>query len=571
MSEANKKINLAIARSERLKLAKDQAEKLLEQKSRELYVANKELEMAQLGLEDQVREATKELSQANSKLQKTLDERAAFIGQMSHEVRTPLNAVMGLSEVLLTTDLDEVQTDYLSTIKNAAYSLVTLLEDMLDISKIDAGKMELHFEVLETSRFFNNISSMFRFDAEEKGLSLNLDVSDDLPEMLKLDKGRFRQIVNNLVSNAVKNTESGAILIKVEYEKGLRGQTFGNLTVRVMDTGVGIPEQNLGTIFDAYKQLGSTGKGVGLGLAICSQLVELMNGQISCRSKLGEGSEFIVKIPAEILSENHVNKKTSRSSRDTGDVNLKILVAEDNPTNQTVLKAQLAQLGQTAEFVDNGMKAIRKLRSNSYDVVFLDIIMPVMDGEETIQVIRGSNEQVAKQYCVALTASNYSNQRERLLAMGFDDFLSKPLSIAALADTLNSIVPGCNTSAKAATSKNQSENSMAFDVSYLQSQFGDFWETIFVDVAPTFISHTDENLGELKAAVSNENIDRISRISHSLKGGASSIGLNDFSAQLARLEKDPTAADVEKLFTSIATDWVTIRQGLKNELNRLGH
>jgi len=291
-TDEQKQLELANSRAKRLKAARDEAERLLEQKSRELYAANQELEAIQRGLEDNIALATQELSVSNERLHAALEERSAFIGQMSHEVRTPLNAIVGLSELLLTTELESTQLDHVDTMNSAARALIVLLNDMLDITKIEAGKLELHIEHAELERIHQNILSMFKIEADAKGLEFELRFDPDVPKYVRLDKGRYKQIVNNLVTNAVKNTEQGIIKIYVSFRLNEVSPEIGMLSVQVIDTGVGIPEDQLENIFKAYEQLGSTGKGVGLGLAICSQLCELMQGRISCDSIVGEGSIF---------------------------------------------------------------------------------------------------------------------------------------------------------------------------------------------------------------------------------------------------------------------------------------
>jgi len=210
----------------------------------------------------------------------------------------------------------------------------------------------------------------------------------------------------------------------------------------VIDTGVGIPENQLTRIFNAYEQIGRPNQGVGLGLAICQQLSELMMGKITCESKVGSGSTFQLSLPVEQLPD-HQQSHTSEVPQEFKPLSpLRILVAEDNPINQKVVTAQLAQLGQQADVVNNGAEAIAKLKEAEYDLVILDILMPVMDGEEAIKTIRASTPSIAQQYCIALTASTYQNQRERLLNLGFDDFLSKPLSLSELSAALNEVPRG---------------------------------------------------------------------------------------------------------------------------------
>lgn len=570
--DISQQLQLARSRAERLKKARDEAERLLEQKSRELYAANNELELAQKGLEDDIKQATYELSVSNRRLQTALNERSTFIGQMSHEVRTPLNAILGLSEILLTTELDETQFDYVDTIKTAARSLTVLLGDMLDITQIEAGKLKVNLESVDTQRLHRNVVSMFEMEANEKGLSINLSIQPSVPASLRLDKGRYRQILNNLVSNAIKNTDKGAVDIDIEYLSNKYSNGIGMLSMKVKDTGVGIPKHKLKTIFNAYEQLGTSSQGVGLGLAICSQLCDLMQGTIHCESELGRGSLFEVSLPAEALNEDQeIAKNERRSQREIAQPTLKILVAEDNLTNQKVLAAQLAQLGHSATIVDNGAQAIECLQGESYDIVFLDILMPVMDGEQTLATIRRSDDRIASHYCVALTASNYQEQRQRLLGLGFDKFLGKPLGLTELAEVLDKTVLRLNLESVEQGDGNGLSDSTPFDYDYLRSQFGDLAETIFAEIAPTFLEHTGADFNALESALNKGRVDEARKLSHSIKGGAASMGLMSLASKLELMEQKASSASAHTLFEEIRALWGQIEPQVLSELHRLNH
>ncbi len=571
--DLERKLRLATARAKRLKSARDQAERLLEQKSRELYQANLELEQAQKGLEDDIKQATYELSVSNQRLQRALNERSTFIGQMSHEVRTPLNAVLGLSEILLTTDLNEDQFDYVDTIKNAARSLTVLLSDMLDITKIEAGKLKINIEAVDIQRLHRNVISMFELEANAKATTIELDMSEDVPATLRVDQGRYRQILNNLVSNAIKNTDQGTVKVMVDYSDNHYSDGIGLLTVNVKDTGVGIPKHKLKTIFNAYEQLGNASQGVGLGLAICNQLCELMQGRLSCESELGKGSIFELTLPAEALVIDKQTLDDASHQKSSQHPPLNILLAEDNPTNQKVLAAQLAQLGQSATIVNNGAEAIARLRDDSFDIVFLDILMPVMDGEETLMAIRNSSQRISSHYCVALTASNYQEQRKRLLDLGFDEFLGKPLGLSELANVLERtslrLHAPLNDSVTESDPQESTCSNQLYDYDYLKSQFGDLAETIFVEIAPTFVEHTCRNLVALEAALVNGNSDAIRKTSHSLKGSSASMGLMDLAAKFELMELQPNSNTVHQMFEELQIEWATILPGIRDELTRL--
>jgi len=575
MNDLENKLSLANARTERLKKARVEAELLLEKKSRELFEVNQKLELAQGKLEDDVKQATYELSVSNQRLQTALNERSTFIGQMSHEVRTPLNAIIGLSEILHHTDLDEAQKDYVETINSGAKSLIVLLNDMLDITKIEAGRVDIDPQPTNSRRMHQNIIAMFELEAKDRKLKLEVNIDQSVPDTVRIDKGRYKQVINNLISNALKNTKKGGVSVKVAYEQNAISKGMGLLIVKVIDTGVGIPENQLTRIFNAYEQIGRPNQGVGLGLAICQQLSELMMGKITCESKVGSGSTFQLSLPVEQLPD-HQQSHTSEVPQEFKPLSpLRILVAEDNPINQKVVTAQLAQLGQQADVVNNGAEAIAKLKEAEYDIVILDILMPVMDGEEAIKTIRASTPSIAQQYCIALTASTYQNQRERLLNLGFDDFLSKPLSLSELSAALNEVPRGLYVSMNANIPQSFQERSTTddfsrqdtFDFSYLETQFGTAYRNIFNEIAPTFLEYAYQDLAKLKESIANENTTQIEKISHSLKGAASSIGLSVLANVLLNIESKPDDPAIHQQLEKVNTMMQHLKPLIERELN----
>lgn len=573
-------LELAEKRAKRYKSAKIAAEQLLEQKSRDLFKANQKLENIQDALKDDVAQATYELSVSNRRLQKMLDEKSYFIGQMSHEVRTPLNAIIGLSEILQRTELDEKQLDYVNTIYDGANSLITLLNDMLEITKIEAGRVELNPEKVDIGLLLKNTVSMFEQVAKKKDLSLSLKVYSNVPKTISIDIGRYKQIINNLINNAVKNTEQGGIVIELSYSPNTVSEGIGTLLTRVIDSGFGIEKDKQQRIFNAYEQIGQSTEGVGLGLSICQQLSELMMGKISCKSKVGQGSTFESRLPATLIEQDFDSEADSTDKPLAKLPNLKILVAEDNPTNQKVVAAQLAQLGQQTDMANNGQEAIAKLKAESYDVLICDILMPVMDGEETIKTIRDSDSKLAAQYCIALTASNYQDQKRRLLELGFDAFLSKPASLQQLADALQQVPQELrleaaivNPFAKDTESINSASNAQldtVFDYSFLKTQFGDAYKDIFDQIAPSFLEHAYAELLQLEEHSQAGNKDKVKKLSHSMKGAANSVGLGELAEMLRNIEESPDAINVLEEVSQVRTRMEQLKPLIEREIGREG-
>ena len=573
--ELEQQLVLSKARAVRLTIARAEAERLLELKSRELHESNKKLALAHSRLENDVKQATYKLSVSNQLLQVALNERSSFIGQMSHEVRTPLNAIIGLSEILHRTKLDEAQLDYIETINSGAKSLIVLLNDMLDITKIEAGRVEINPRPARTHRMHQNIIAMFATEAKSRGLSLELTMSDSVPSAVRIDKGRYKQIINNLITNALKNTKQGGILVDVGYQANTISKGMGLLTVKVVDTGVGIEKSQLSNIFNAYEQIGRPDQGVGLGLAICQQLSELMMGKIFCESKVGRGSIFKLSLPVEQLDDSKFHGVHKITPALTPVAPLRILVAEDNPINQKVITAQLAQLGQRADVVNNGAEVMSALVDKEYDVIILDILMPIMDGEETIVKIRSSKPSIAQNYCIALTASTYEDQRARLLDLGFDVFLSKPLALSELSAALNDVPRGLWVTMSTDGSPSFSNHSLvddvasqsSFDYTYLKTQFGDAHKSIFKQIAPTFLDYAYADLALLQEAVATNKADHIEKVSHSMKGAASSIGLSALANMLLKIENASDDPSVQQWAREVEVMMLHLRPLIEHELN----
>ena len=470
--------------------------------------------------------------------------------------------------------------DYVNTIYDGANSLITLLNDMLEITKIEAGRVELNPEKVDIGLLLKNTVSMFEQVAKKKDLSLSLKVYSNVPKTISIDIGRYKQIINNLINNAVKNTEQGGIVIELSYSPNTVSEGIGTLLTRVIDSGFGIEKDKQQRIFNAYEQIGQSTEGVGLGLSICQQLSELMMGKISCKSKVGQGSTFESRLPATLIEQDFDSEADSTDKPLAKLPNLKILVAEDNPTNQKVVAAQLAQLGQQTDMANNGQEAIAKLKAESYDVLICDILMPVMDGEETIKTIRDSDSKLAAQYCIALTASNYQDQKRRLLELGFDAFLSKPASLQQLADALQQVPQELrleaaivNPFAKDTESINSASNAQldtVFDYSFLKTQFGDAYKDIFDQIAPSFLEHAYAELLQLEEHSQAGNKDKVKKLSHSMKGAANSVGLGELAEMLRNIEESPDAINVLEEVSQVRTRMEQLKPLIEREIGREG-
>ncbi len=563
MDDFKRKYELAKSRANRLKKTARQSELLLEKKSLDLYKANQKLERAQDYLQEEVVQATKELNVANQRLMQALEEKSHLMASISHEIRTPLNAIVGYSE-LIESQLEDGNTkQQIQVVSKSAASMMSLLNDILEITQIDVGKIQIKPVITKMEDNLAFIGKMFNLQMQKKSLDWRLNLSE-LPEYINLDVRRYNQIVTNLVSNAFKYTNEGSIDYDCFFEFDGDEKKHGWLTTVVTDTGIGIAQSDIGTIFDLYEKLPDTQSAssaynkrlqdddvalhsLGLGLPICKSLCGLMLGEISCKSTLGEGSEFTFKIPVTIPD----NKQASSLNKPLvkHESELRILVADDNLTNQQVIQAQLSQLGQQADIVSNGKQALEKLGENSYDVVFLDVLMPVMGGEKTIIAIRNAEQRIAKHYCIALTASSFQEKGQHLMDVGFDLFLSKPLTLKVLSETLNNIDPTnkSNQEIVPAIVPNQL-NMLELDLSFFEEQFGDSFESIFIKIAPTFIQGSSERVKKMSQAMNQGDIQKINFEAHTMKGEALTFGFNELAKALLSLEKTKSVSDAKPIF-----------------------
>jgi len=410
-------------RANREREARRQAEALLEEKSLELYNSNEQLRVQAARLEEIVQERTAELQQALDEAKEATKAKSEFLATMSHEIRTPLNGIIGLADVLSLSALDSEQRGHLSLLTQSGHSLLALINDILDFSKIEAGKLEIESRDFAPAAELNSVFEVFRKQADDKGLSYKF-IHSGLPEFLRGDSLRLRQIVANLLSNAVKFTDRGEVRLEVGCERTSKGWF---VTLKVIDTGIGIPEDKLKKLFQAFTQADSsisrTHGGTGLGLAICQRLSEAMGGTIEVEST--DGTTFITRLP---FMDSEGDLPTQVSATSTPSHSITVLVVDDHPINRTVACTLLDKIGQQADQASSGQEAVDMVQQNGYDLVFMDMQMPVMDGLEATSMIRRLDIKNQPRI-VALTANAFGADREKCIEAGMDAFLTKPLRL----------------------------------------------------------------------------------------------------------------------------------------------
>ena len=513
-----------------------------------------------------------ERKQAENAAAKASTDKTRFIATISHELRTPLNGIVGLSRMLRDTDLSEEQFNWVSTIYASAITLGNIFNDIIDLDKLDRDKLELSLKTVSLRDFTQELSSIIRLLAADKSLELITDIQEPLPQLVEVDGTRLRQILWNILFNAVKFTQKGNVKLSVSATPAKDDMTV--VTYVVEDTGVGIPDSEIEKIFAMYYQVGhpdhQSATGTGIGLAICKQMVDLMNGDIRVTSEVGKGTRFEIELPLQIS-----NRPMQVSKLLVTDLN--ILLVEDIELNVMVAKALLEKLGQTVDVAMTGQEAIDKARENHYDLILLDIQLPDMTGFDVANTLR-DEDLVMGTPMVALTA-NVIKKREEYLQNGMDDVIAKPIKKSRVIEVFNSLFaePAAPLHTEVENKPKKTDNSKALsnilDIELLQMLVDTIGEDMVRASVKVFQDKMPEYMEILQLSLSADEKSEVCSQAHKIKGAAGSVGLSRVQRIANQIQQGDHPAWwqnvhdwVEELQMAVAHDMKALQEWLNSQM-----
>lgn len=481
---------------------------------------------------------TREYSERIIDLQKKAEAanatKSSFLANMSHEIRTPINAILGMDEMILREAKDKELLEYATDIKRAGNTLLTLINDILDISKIESGKMELIPVDYSIVELINDENIILRTKAEDKGLDFNINLAPEMPQTLHGDNVRIKQIITNIANNAIKYTPKGSVEINV-YTIIAPSKSEVSLTIEVNDTGIGIKKEDMPKLFQKFQRIEESRnrniEGTGIGMSLTKQFVDMMQGKLYVESEYGKGTKFKVVIPQKVIDSTPIGNNALNLDIKTNTaeiihtVDTNILVVDDNALNRKTITLLLKGTGIHCDTAENGKQCIQLVEENDYDIVFIDHLMPDMDGIETYNLMKQKN--IANMPVIMLTANAMSGAKERFLREGFNDFLSKPIDISRLFDIFKKYLPpekivGINEQPKQEKTQTIQHDCKYIDMPYAIKNCGN--EDNFMELLSDYLLTLKDRIHELCRLINEQDIPGYTIKVHALKSASRTVG-----------------------------------------------
>ncbi|MDP2089341.1 MAG: PAS domain S-box protein [Flavobacteriaceae bacterium] len=519
-----------------------------------------------------------QLVHAKQDAENSLKIKEEFISNMSHEIRTPMNALIGFTDLLLETELSAEQREHLVTIKNSEKLLLTLINDILDLAKLESGKIYLESIPFNIHDTLHEVVKLLRVNAEDKKIELELFINSKVPQMIIGDTTRIQQIMLNTVGNAIKFTEKGEVSIYVKSIVSNHREV--TITFEIKDTGIGIPKSKLDTIFDSFEQASNSTTrlygGTGLGLSIVKKLVNSMQGEITVDSEVGVGSSFKIRIPFKIVENSSgiiAQIMPQKKNEELPPLNLKVLLVEDNKTNQILAHTRLSRWNCEVLIANHGQEAMELLEKHPFDVVLMDIQMPIMNGFDTTSAIRSSENTNYNQIpIIAMTAHASHKEAERAIKRGMNDYIFKPFD----SEVLHKKILKYTTEAKLINENSVTETAFIeeklLDLKFLREEtFND--KEIIENILNSFLDDFEDFINKCEIEIENQNWDHVYALTHKIKPSISMLSINKLIPLIAEIDYKSknliNVAQVSDLFQECKSHVVNIKKEINDEIKNL--
>jgi signal transduction histidine kinase/DNA-binding response OmpR family regulator len=507
------------------------------------------------------KEFEKQLDESRQKAEESLETRKLFLANISHEIRTPISAISGMSGILADTEISEIQKQYVKAIQSSSKSLMVIVNDILDMSKLESGKFSAEFIPFDIRAILDPLYTTYLLRTDEKGIAFSVDYPSDMPKWLFGDPTRLGQILNNLISNAIKFTDQGKVTLQITFDKKGKHNEF---CFSVTDTGIGIDKEKLNSIFEFFSQEDNTITrrfgGTGLGLAISKSISELLGGEIIVESEKNVGSTFKFCLTMPEAAEQLKNEATIIQSDLKGK---NVLIVEDNELNRFLAVTILKKWNANIHIAVNGEEAVKAVSNLDIDIVLMDIQMPVMDGVAAAIVIR--SELKSNVPIIALTANALESEKEKCWQAGMNEYITKPYNPEFLREKIIFLTEH--------NSKSEEPNSEHISLDNLQSLMNGSKEQM-IRMTKVFLDQIEKHFNELKFALNENDVDEISAITHKLKSSFQLFGMNKTGVLLERIEQRAKTLNSHELNAElqiILNMQPRLTYLVKKELNQLIH